>query len=277
MTVIEFAPGSLDLPQCVTSGMVFRWTETAPGEWHGADGPHEWRLHWHPDRIELHHGDVDALRSLLRLDEDLDAVRQAIAAADPDLAACWDARPGFRLLRPLDPVEATIGFLCTSNNSLHRIVPMVRWLAARAPGHTFPDLDVIANLSEHELREARFGYRAVTIPRAAAQLAASGGRAHLLNLRQAPYEDAKAYLLSLPGVGPKLADCIALFALHHTAAVPVDTHVWQQAVRRYFPEWAGQSLTPARMNQVGDALRKRFGIHAAWAQQLLFQENLRPA
>ena len=111
MTVIEFAPGSLDLPQCVTSGMVFRWAETAPGEWHGADGPHEWRLHWHPDRIELHHGDADAVRSLLRLDDDLDAVRQAIATADPDLAACWDARPGFRLLRPLDPVEATIGFL----------------------------------------------------------------------------------------------------------------------------------------------------------------------
>lgn len=276
MTVIEFPSGSLDLPQCVTSGMVFRWTETAPGEWHGADGPHEWRLRWHPDRIELLQGDDAALRSLLRLDEDLAAVRQAIAAADPDLAACWDARPGFRLLRPQDPVEATIGFLCTSNNSLHRIVPMVRWLAALTPGHAFPDLEDIAALTEVDLREARFGYRAVTIPRAAAQLAQDGGRDHLMQLRLAPYEEAKAYLLSLPGVGPKLADCIALFALHHTLAVPVDTHVWQQAVRRYYPHWAGQSLTPARMNQVGDALRDRFGIHAAWAQQLLFQENLRP-
>jgi N-glycosylase/DNA lyase len=40
-------------------------------------------------------------------------------------------------------------------------------------------------------------------------------------------------LMELPGVGRKVADCVALFSLDQTAAVPVDTHVWNIAIRDY--------------------------------------------
>ena len=43
-------------------------------------------------------------------------------------------------------------------------------------------------------------------------------------LRGMPLEDAKAWLTSLPGVGPKTAACVLLFALERPA-LPVDTHV----------------------------------------------------
>ena len=43
-------------------------------------------------------------------------------------------------------------------------------------------------------------------------------------LRRMPLEDAKAWLTSLPGVGPKTAACVLLFALERPA-LPVDTHV----------------------------------------------------
>jgi N-glycosylase/DNA lyase len=34
-------------------------------------------------------------------------------------------------------------------------------------------------------------------------------------------------LCTLPGVGPKVAACIALFSLDQNHAIPVDTHVWK--------------------------------------------------
>lgn len=43
-------------------------------------------------------------------------------------------------------------------------------------------------------------------------------------------------MLELPGVGRKVADCVALFALDQTSAVPVDTHVWNIAIRDYAPQ-----------------------------------------
>ena len=41
-----------------------------------------------------------------------------------------------------------------------------------------------------------------------------------------PMEESNAYLRALPGVGPKTAACVLLFALGKPA-FPVDTHVWR--------------------------------------------------
>jgi endonuclease-3 len=49
-------------------------------------------------------------------------------------------------------------------------------------------------------------------------------------LAEMPLEEAKAWLRSLPGVGPKTAACVLLFALGRPA-LPVDTHVHRLAKR----------------------------------------------
>ena len=57
------------------------------------------------------------------------------------------------------------------------------------------------------------------------------------------YEDAKEYLMQFNGIGPKVADCICLYGLHHTQAFPIDTHIEQILEREYdcdyetFAEW----------------------------------------
>jgi endonuclease-3 len=57
-------------------------------------------------------------------------------------------------------------------------------------------------------------------------------------LAEMPLEEAKAWLRSLPGVGPKTAACVLLFALGRPA-LPVDTHVYRVAKRL--------GLVPARV------------------------------
>ena len=64
-----------------------------------------------------------------------------------------------------------------------------------------------------------------------------------------PYREAQTALAELPGVGPKVAACVCLFALDKHAAIPVDTHVWQLAVEHYTPGLEGKSLTPRVMNE----------------------------
>lgn len=54
-----------------------------------------------------------------------------------------------------------------------------------------------------------------------------GGDEWLMSLRKLDLQDAIAALCTLPGVGPKVAACIALFSLDQHSAIPVDTHVWQ--------------------------------------------------
>lgn len=138
----------------------------------------------------------------------------------------------------------------------------------------FPDLSCIAGLSEEHLRQLGFGYRAKTIPIAARQILDRGGLPWLESLRASEHPVARAELMQLAGVGPKLADCICLYALHHDSAVPVDTHVWKAATRGFFPEWQGTSLTPQKYNAVADMFNSLFGDLAGYAQQLLFHDQL---
>ena len=56
-----------------------------------------------------------------------------------------------------------------------------------------------------------------------------GGEKWLESLRGKPNAEIKEKLMVLPGVGRKVADCIALFSLDDSGAIPVDTHVFQIA------------------------------------------------
>ena len=56
------------------------------------------------------------------------------------------------------------------------------------------------------------------------------GSFNLSLLEEMPMDEAKAWLRSLPGVGPKTAACVLMFALGRPA-LPVDTHVHRVAQR----------------------------------------------
>eukprot|EP01042_Synura_sphagnicola_P015920 gene15920-20164_t len=102
-----------------------------------------------------------------------------------------------------------------------------------------------------------------------------GGEQWLHSLRLKSREEVQNELLKLPGVGRKVADCVALFSLDKCDAIPVDTHVWDIACRDYDRSLASaKSLTPTVYNAVGDLFRARFGAKAGWAHSLLFAAEL---
>jgi N-glycosylase/DNA lyase len=269
----------------VTSGQLFRWVRGPVGVWLGVDGANWFRVTAAgPGACDVESNAASAdFERLFRLEPEWDKVEDDLVVLGPELRPLIEALPGLRLCRPSDPVETLFSFLCSSNNHVPRIKTMVEHLTSFGPIlaevdgrplRRFPAPEALADVSEEELRRRGFGYRGATIPRAARRIVDRGGAAYLRALAESPSELARAALLELPGVGPKLADCILLFALGRTETVPIDTHIWQALTRRYFPEWQGTTLTELKYRAAASYMRERFGPLAGWAQQYLFFDNM---
>lgn len=147
---------------------------------------------------------------------------------------------GIRILRQ-DLWEMTVSFLISQQNNIRRIRKCIRNICERYGDekknfrgekyYTFPGPEVLAEVSEEELKECNLGYRSKYVVRTAQSIV--NGEIELDKIRGMEYEDAKAELLKLYGVGVKVADCICLFGLHKLNAFPVDTHI-SQAVEKYY-------------------------------------------
>jgi len=165
----------------------------------------------------------------------------------------------------------------------------------------FPRFETLhRSVDEHRLRDKHFGYRAKYIfetVHTLAQKMESNNDEHggaesdtstasrsdsaispeewLHRLRdEYSYKDAHAELAQLPGVGPKVASCICLFALNKPQAIPVDTHVWRIAQQHYKFKPTNKSLTPKAMEQVEESMRAVFGEYCGWALNVLFAAEL---
>lgn len=228
--------------------------------------------------------DQDQFRRVFGIDVVQVQLWAEVLAGDEGLSDALKGCYGLRMITQDDPVETLFSFLCSANNHISRIEGMVNTLAefgdvigewSGKTWRTFPTLEVLAQLDEQHLREAGFGYRAPRIPQCAQRSLELGGTNWLSDLKNADPDEAVDQLQLLPGVGPKLAECIALFGLGHQSVVPIDTHMWNAATRRYFPELAGTSLTAARRKMVRDEFRRRFGEFAGFAHQIVFVDEMR--
>ena len=229
----------------------------------------------------------DALRDLFQLHRPLEPLYATWSAADP--AVCGricPLLPGMRVMRQ-DPTECLFSFICSSNNNIARITQMLDKLRAAygtvvhvdpvdgAQYHAFPSVDRLAACSEAELRALGFGYRAKYVRETARALEGKGGARWLEGLRRKDAAATRAALLEMCGVGPKVADCVALFALDKASCIPVDTHVWQIACRDLDPSLReAKSLTPKVYARVAGLFQDKYGPFAGWAHCVLFAAEL---
>ena len=79
--------------------------------------------------------------------------------------------------------------------------------------------------------ECNLGYRSKYVVRTAREVCDGF---ELESLYYLPYIEARERLITLYGVGKKVADCICLFALHDIEAFPIDTHI-KQVLAEYYP------------------------------------------
>lgn len=188
-----------------------------------------------------------------------------------------DRSYGLRIVRqPL--FECLVSFLCATNTNISAVRHRVGALADRfgrridcavIPGvHTFPTAGELGVATTGDLRACRLGYRAEFAERAVAEICALPGWEEAL--RAQPHEKAREMLMTLDGIGPKAADCIALYGLGHLEAFPVDVWIRRILARHYLPGLDDGPLTPTGYERARAFGCGRFGTHAGYAQVYLF-------
>lgn len=213
---------------------------------------------------------TDLLTHLLRLDDDLDAIRN-VSPTDPLVEAAFDAYRGMRLVRD-PPFVSLVSFICSAQMRVGRIHGMQRTLAREFGSvvkfdgetyHAFPTPEQLAAATEMELRDCSLGYRAPYVEQTA-ELVASGER-RPESARGRDYEDAREHLKGFVGVGDKVADCVLLFSLDYLQAVPLDTWI-RSAIAEHYPECDRGSYT-----ETSRAIRETFGgDFAGYVQTYVF-------
>lgn len=142
---------------------------------------------------------------------------------------------GIRILQQ-EPFEMLISFIISQNKNIPAIKKCVELICEKYGERriseggnayfTFPDPHVLATATKEELRESKAGYRDQYI--IAAAKAVADGTLDLHSLKKCSYHEAIEELKRIPGVGDKVASCVALFGLHHIEAFPID--VWIKRV-----------------------------------------------
>ncbi|ESP87217.1 DNA-3-methyladenine glycosylase family protein [Candidatus Halobonum tyrrellensis] len=289
---VDDLAGPFDLQATVESGQTYLW-DRADGGMYATDAAHggsEWyetvvppvegvsderavvrvrqvdgRLEW-----EATTDAVPLLTHLLRLDDDLDAVR----AGTPDLAVldrAFERYRGLRLVRD-PPFGCLVSFICSAQMRVSRIHGMQTDMAAAfgdpvtfdgGTYHAFPTPEQLADRTEGELRDLSLGYRAPYVRRTAEMVAT--GEADPAAAAAMPYEEAREHLQRFVGVGEKVADCVLLFSLDFLEAVPLDTWI-RSAIADHFPDCDRGSYA-----ETSRAIRERLGgRYAGYAQTYLF-------
>ncbi|MBP1985652.1 DNA-3-methyladenine glycosylase family protein [Halolamina salifodinae] len=270
-TVLPPTPGLTDLPTVVRvrqiGGVDERRSSADRTQSDHVDGG---TLEWEAGAVPA---DVDAagaaeptesvdgeaiLTHLLRLDDDLEAIYEATGDL-PLLQRAFERYPGMRLPRD-PPFPCLITFICSAQMRVSRIFGMQNALREAygtpvAVGdrtlYSYPTPAALAAATEEELRDLSLGYRAPYVQRTAEMVAT--GEADPADARGLPYEEARDALTQFVGVGDKVADCVALFALGYLQAIPLDTWI-QTAIGDYFPDCEGGNYA-----ETSRAIREKLG------------------
>ncbi len=149
-----------------------------------------------------------------------DKIHQVLVRLESDYG-----RPEWTVHRPpLDELVMTILSQHTSDTNCERAFASLR--------AEFPYWQQVADADEHSIAEAirSGGLASVKAPRIKAVVAEALETNLPERLAAMPLSEAKERLQNLPGVGPKTAACVLLFACH-VPALPVDTHVYRVSKR----------------------------------------------
>lgn len=250
----------LDLEQTLDCGQSFRWKKQNDGSFKGVAYNKSVSMNMQGDTLYIDNATEEDFEKIwknyLDLDLDYGKIRKDISKIHPVLKDAAKYAPGIRILQQ-EPYEALCTFIISQNNNIKRIKGIVERLCEsfgeQLPDgeYTFPKAEVIAQLTEEDLSPLRAGFRNKYIIDGAKKVAS--GEVNLDICKTLPYEEARAELMKIKGVGVKVADCTLLFGMHRIEAFPVD--VWmRRAMEKLFPDMTAED----------------FGKYAGIAQQYIF-------
>ena len=205
------------------------------------------------------------------LQTNYEAIKEKLSNVDIYLKNSIEYGNGIRILKQ-DLWETLLSFIISANNNIPRIKTIIERIAKKYGNkieyknkiyYTFPTAEMLQNTNVEDFRSLGLGFRDVRIYETVQKTLK--GEIDLKELKQEENtERLRKELLEIPGVGPKVADCVMLFALNRFDVFPVDVWVKRVISELYFDK---KEQTP---NIIHEFAEKQYGNLAGLAQQYLF-------
>ena len=245
-------------------GQIFRYKKLEDGSYILYSDDKFATLKETPTNYEIITKDVAYFENFFDLKNDYSSIKSTLKNQSDTMKLATNFGYGIRILN--QPVfEMIISFIISANNNIKRIQSLVEKLSVKCGTnmgdfYAFPKPEQLATLSVDDLKQLGMGFRAKYIYETTKKLQ----DAKLEDLRNKTTKELLEYLSTLSGVGPKVADCIALFAYHKMDCFPVDTWV-EKIYNSYFSKEKETNRVKIR-----EKLVSTFGNLSGYAQQYLF-------
>ena len=226
---------------------------------------------------------ISKLNYIYDLDFDLDRFYKYLQN-HAELAEMSEFCNGLRLFLAPNPFECVISSICSANNSIKRWTKSIldikqKWGNDYNGFYTFPDVSTLQNVfldDEEEfdltdvddickckdnLKSCGVGYRAPYMRKACEIFTLE---MDLSEIPKMSYEEAFETILEVPGVGPKVADCILLYGFNFKQAFPSD--VWIKRIVSYL-YFDGRDISVSKVREFG---MEEFGDYAGYVQLYMF-------
>lgn len=219
--------------------------------------------------------DLDLLNVIHSIDDSIKQIRGC--EVDHIFEMVSKSNIGLRIIKQ-DPWECLLSYICSQNSNIPTITKRIKLLSARygsslqSEWYTYPTPSTLACSTFQELKECSTGYRASYLQSTAYFI--NNHPDFLKRLENLSTQEARKCLLSLPGVGPKVADCVLLFAYNLYDSVPVDVWIRKIITSIYFHYLKSDENGPKlSYDKIVEFCRDYFGKYCGYAQQYLFSSR----
>ena len=206
--------------------------------------------------------DVDYFENFFDLKTNYQQIKKAFKN-DNFLAKAVKYGYGIRILNN-DAYEMLISFIISANNNIKRIKNSIEYLCKkfgsnRGEYHAFPTLSQLKLATVEDYKLAGLGYRAEYMFETVQVLTEQ----KIEDLKNLTSDKQFEFLVSLKGVGEKVANCIMLFGLGVKNVFPVDT--W---INKVYNSLTG--TTETNRKKITKELTSRYKELSGYAQQYFF-------
>ena len=270
---------SFNLEHIFECGQCFRWNKQLDGSYTGVIKNAVLNVKQEGNKTIFKgfvNGDIkDICREYFDLEENYENIKTKLSKIDDNMKTSIKYGSGIRILKQ-DLWEMIISFIISANNNIPRIKGIIERICKKYGNeiiwngekyYTFPTPEELKEAKVEDLRALGLGFRDVRVYETTKILYTKQINLETLSEIQ-NVEALRNVLLSLPGVGPKVADCIMLFSLKKLEVFPIDVWVRRVMSELYFnEEKTEKGIAPNKLQQLA---KEKYGNLAGIAQQYLF-------
>lgn len=271
---------SFNLRDIFECGQCFRWNKQEDGSYTGIWKENVLNIRQEDNKIIFkgicQNGNIEKeIKEYFDLERNYEEIKDKLAKIDENMKLSIKYGEGIRILNQ-DLWETIISFIISANNNIPRIKGIIERVSKKygkeikwnnESYYTFPTAENLKNVTVEEYRNLGLGFRDIRLYETTKMI--NEKQIDLEKLKQNPNtQEVRDKLLTLSGVGPKVADCILLFStLKRFEVFPID--VW---VRRVMNELyiKKEDETKVSKKEIEKLAQEKFGNLAGMAQQYLF-------